>query len=506
VTRVAIAGAGTMGSGIAEVCVLAGFETILHDPDASTLTRAREGIDAHLRRAVGRGRVTQGAACEAMRRLSIATDALRCAGSDVVVEAVPENIDLKQTVLNRLLALNGSGTILATNTSSIPITAIAAGIDEPGQVVGMHFFNPVPRMKLVEVTPALQTRAEITARATKLCEALGKRVIVARDTPGFVVNRCGRALYGEALRIVQEGVAEPPQIDRLCRDGGGFPMGPFELMDLVGIDVAFEVAKSFADLSFGEPRWRPSPLQAAMVASGRLGRKTGAGWYDYEGRRQEPSDAEGPRVGIEEALVPATIHGDGALAQRLSRLATEHGPSNGGEGAAPLLVVASGDMVPAEANVSAGTLLVCAHRSLASWGRADAIGFSVLPGSMTAELTPGPRATNASARLAETFFAGVGLQTEWTKDGPGLVLGRVVAQIVNEACFAVGEGVASAEDIDTGVKLGLNYPRGALEWGASLGWQWVLDTVDGLWRERREERFRAAPALRRAASYGALVG
>ena len=192
-----------------------------------------------------------------------------------MIEAAPERPDLKRQLFSELSEICGEEAVLATNTSSIPVTSLAGAAARPENVVGMHFFNPPPLMKLLEVIPAEQTGERALAMATATGEAMGRRVIVAADGPGFLVNRCGRPFGAEALRIVQEGIATPEQVDRICRVGGGFRMGPFELMDLVGIDVGFEVAKSFNELSFGEHRWKPSPLQARMVAAGRLGRKTG---------------------------------------------------------------------------------------------------------------------------------------------------------------------------------------------------------------------------------------
>ncbi len=209
---------------------------------------------------------------------------------ELVIEAAPERPDLKRELFAALSDVCGPETVLATNTSSIPVTSLAGAAARPDRVVGMHFFNPPPLMRLLEVIPAKQTADETVALARATGEAMGKRVIVAADGPGFLVNRCGRPFGAEALRLVQESVATPAQVDRICRLGGGFRMGPFELMDLVGIDVGFEVAKSFTELSFGEPRWKPSPLQARMVAAGRLGRKSGRGWYEYGDGPHRPED------------------------------------------------------------------------------------------------------------------------------------------------------------------------------------------------------------------------
>ncbi|MFL5838969.1 MAG: 3-hydroxyacyl-CoA dehydrogenase NAD-binding domain-containing protein [Thermoleophilaceae bacterium] len=381
-SRIGVVGAGTMGAGIAQLGALAGIETVLHDPVAEALEKGATGVHANLDKGTERGRWSADDAAIAHGRLTTAASLDGLSGCELVIEAAPERLDLKRELFERLSEICDPGTVLATNTSSIPVTQIASAAAEPENVLGLHFFNPAPLMKLVEVIAALQTgeRALAIARATG--EAMGKRVIDAGDGPGFLVNRCGRPFSSEALRLLQEGLATHERIDWIYRVGGGYRMGPFELMDLVGIDVGFAVAKSFMELSFGEPRWKPNPLQARMAASGRLGRKTGRGWYDYSG--------DGPYRPDDDP--------DASLDDRDAQL-----------------------------------------------------------------------------------------------------LHRVQSCIVNEAAFALGEGVGSAEDIDAGVKLGLNWPKGSIELGRELGFDRVLAEIDRLYDFYREDRYRAAPLLRSGA-------
>jgi 3-hydroxybutyryl-CoA dehydrogenase len=491
-----------MGAGIAETAVAAGLETVLFDPFEAAAASGAERVRRGLTRSVERGRLESETATAAASRLSVTASLEDLAGCDAVIEAAPEDLGVKQGLLASLEEACASATMLATNTSSIPITAIAAGVKRPDRVVGMHFFNPVPRMRLVEVTPAMQTSTQTLERASELGRGLGKEVVVARDGPGFLVNRCGRPFYGEALRLLQDRTADVEQIDRICRVGGGFQMGPFELMDLVGIDVSFAVARSFTELSFGEPRWRPYPIQARMAASGRHGRKTGVGWYLYANGRHRPDDpAPGaPGGGDGRALAVA---GTGPLAARIRTLATAAGYALGSNDAAIATIATD----PGERFDGSGcTILACKTSSLAAWRQARAIGFNLLPTDdvRLVELSRGPMASDADAASAEELFRTFGLHVEWVRDAPGLVLAAIVVQIVNEACFALGEGVAPPNDIDTAARLGLNYPRGPLEWGSALGWRYVHDTLDGLWRERREERYRPAPALAHAAHHGAM--
>jgi 3-hydroxybutyryl-CoA dehydrogenase len=506
--RLGVVGAGTMGAGIAQLGCAAGMRTLLHDPVPDALERGADRARAGLAKWLEKGRVGGDAAglLEPVARLE------GLAGCELVIEAAPDRADLKRDLFARLSEVCGPEAVLATNTSSIPVTSLAGAAERPENVVGMHFFNPPPLMRLLEVIRADQSgeRAVGLARATG--EAMGKHVILATDGPGFLVNRCGRPFAAEALRLLQERVATHEQIDRVCRLGGGFPMGPFELMDLVGIDVGFEVAKSFRELSFGEPRWRPSPIQARMVAAGRLGRKAGRGFYDYTGEGpHRPEDPEPPPAGGGDGRA-VTILGDGALAAGLRERARAAGFAVGREGSAELVVDArlgvdarlAADAPPdARGGPGEGAPLIalCAAGSLAACGDPSAVGFHTLPpleGCRLVELTRLPSTPAGAAKAAERFFASLGFVTEWVEDAPGLVLGRIVCQLVNEAWFAVGEEVGSPEDVDAGLTLGLNHPRGPFEWGAAIGTEHVLAVLDGLWEERREERYRAAPLLRRA--------
>jgi len=494
--RLGVVGAGTMGAGIAQLGVMAGMETWLHDPFPEALERGERYVRRYAEDA-------------AATHLHASTDLTELSDCELVIEAVPERAGLKSNLFAQLSEVCRPGTVLATNTSSILVTSLAGAAAEPHNVVGMHFFNPPPLMKLLEVIAAEQTgeRALAVARATG--EAMGKRVIVATDGPGFLVNRCNRPFGAEALRLLQEGVAAHEQIDRIVRLGGGFRMGPFELMDLVGIDVGFEVAKSFDAQSFGEPRWIPSPLQARKVAAGTLGRKTGSGWYDYPRDAEyraadppapDPADGDGERVAVD---------GWGALAHQLRERAREAGfdaraPEDFGGGDEPSLVIDA--TVPAPASdigaLDGGPPLVaiCADRSLSGRGDPTAAGFHLLPpldSARLVELTRLPTTPEATTRAAESFFTRCGFLQEWVGDAPGLVLGRIVPQLVNEAAFAIGEGVGTADDVDTGLTLGLNHPRGPIAWGGEIGFDHVLAAIDGLWDDLHDPRYRAAPLLRR---------
>ncbi|HEY2283122.1 MAG TPA: 3-hydroxyacyl-CoA dehydrogenase NAD-binding domain-containing protein [Solirubrobacteraceae bacterium] len=392
---VGVLGAGTMGSGIAQLAARAGARTLLHDPLADALQRGAERARDGLAREAAKGKLSPEEADAAASRIEPVDDLAAFAPCELVIEAVPERLELKHELYARLSKeIVGADCVLATNTSSLLVTAIAAAASHPQRVVGMHFFNPAPVMRLLEVVAGEQSDERALSVAHRTGEAMSKTVIRAQDGPGFLVNRCNRPFGLEALRLLQERIADVETIDRTVRIEGGFRMGPFELMDLVGIETGFEISKSFYEQSFGEPRWRPSPIAARYVAAGRYGRKSGRGYYDYSIDPYRPPDPAPPE------------------------------------------------------------------------GAADA-------------------------------DAGV-------RPSGGGVLERIVCQVINECAFALGEGVGSAQDIDTGMVLGLNYPRGPLAWADEIGLDHVLAVLDGLWEEYREERYRAAPVLRRLVREGRI--
>jgi 3-hydroxybutyryl-CoA dehydrogenase len=401
VERVGVVGAGTMGAGIAQIAALGGYETLLYEIDERQLERGLELIRNGMRRGAERGRWSESDAAEALQRVRTDTLIELMTDCDLVIEAAPEDLDLKRNLFERLASVCGPETVLATNTSSLSVTAIASAVPEPQRIVGMHFFNPPALMQLVEIVAGDESGEPALELATEVARGMGRTPIRARDSVGFVANRCVRPFFLESLRMLAEGVAPHDEIDTIVRLGAGLRMGPFELMDLIGIDVNFAVARSFWEQSFGEPRWRPTPIHERMVASGRLGRKTGRGFYAYETgepHRPRDPDTEGERPIFDE-----------------DELATVAGP-------------------------------------------------------------------NAPA-----------------------VLTRLGSTIANEACFALGERVASAEDINTAMRLGYNWPIGSLEWGERLGWSRARGVLEEL-RELQGEAYRPAPLLRDLAGGQALPG
>jgi 3-hydroxybutyryl-CoA dehydrogenase len=530
---IGVLGAGTMGSGIAQLAARSGASTLLHDPIPEALARGLEGAREGLRKEAAKGRLSEEDATTASERLRAVDDMSALAPCELVIEAAPERPELKRELYARLSEIVSEECVLATNTSSLLVTAIATAASNPRRVVGMHFFNPAPLMRLLEVVAGVESSQEAVALAHATGEAMGKTVIVAKDGPGFIVNRCNRPFGLEALRLLQEQIADIETIDRICRMEGGFRMGPFELMDLVGVDTGFEISQSFYAQSFGEPRWRPSMIAARYVAAGLHGRKSGRGYYDYSAVNRAHREADPP------ALEPGTpghdgegvvvIAGGGGLAEELREAAREAGyevrsPHAPTGGVLPSLVLDC-DASPVPPELSAGVagrapdrrgspaspqggarVLLCARGSLGALDPGgSAVGFHVLAPLQDAglvELTRSESSSPVAAARAERFFGALGKHVAWVGDAPGLVLGRIVCQVINESAFALGEGVGGARDIDTGMVLGLSHPRGPLQWADAIGLDHVLTVLGALCAEYGEERYRPAPMLRRLVHAG----
>ncbi len=520
-----------MGAGIAQLACRAGARTLLHDPIAAALEKGVQRVKDGLEKEAGKGRISAEEAKACAERLQAVDDLSAFSPCELVIEAAPERLELKHEIYGRLSQIVSESCVLATNTSSLLVTAIAPAATVPERVVGMHFFNPPPLMALLEVIAGEQSSEDALALATATGEAMGKTVIVAKDGPGFIVNRCNRPFGLEALRLLQERISDVETIDRICRMQGGFRMGPFELFDLVGVDTGFEIAKSFYAQSFGEPRWRPSMITERYVAAGLHGRKTGRGYYTYppgvRGTSYREQDPEPLEAGGGEGVV--VISGGGVLSEELRDAAAAAGyevrsPRQPSGGVLPSLSIecdcrplvrSERDMTHpgrpdrrgAPAPVTGGArLLLCAQGSLASLDAGGSgVGFHALPPLSEAklvELTRGEHSSPLAAERAERFFGALGKHVAWVGDAPGLVLGRIVCQLINESAFALGEGVGEARDIDLGMVLGLSHPRGPLEWADTIGLEHVLSVLGALCDEYREERYRPAPVLRRLLAAG----
>jgi 3-hydroxybutyryl-CoA dehydrogenase len=492
---VAVIGAGTMGAGIAQVAAAAGHEVLLHDVAPGAAERAIAGIGTVLERLEQKGRISAADRLGAISRLRVVPRLADLAPAGLLIEVVVERLDVKQALFADLEAIVAPHAILASNTSSLSITEIAAGLAHPGRVVGMHFFNPAPVLPLVEVISGAETDPAVAAEVFALAAAWGKTPVHATSTPGFIVNRVARPFYGEAFGAYEEGAADPATIDALLRDAGGFRMGPFELTDLIGQDVNAAVSRSVWEALGKDHRFAPSVAQAELVAAGKLGRKTGEGWFSYADGAVAPSPSTAPTVRAPAAI---EIHGRiGPLEDVLARLpatvaVTHRDPSTD----AVLLSPTSGWVAlpcGAELHQTSGrTATELARQRNCPVVVADLVGD---PGAATGiAVAAGAGTPPHVAEEAIGLLQACGLAVTVLADIPGLVVARTLAMLVNIAADAVDAGVAASSDVDLAMRAGVNYPRGPLEWGAAIGPEYVVEVLRGL-QFHDEQRYRVSPWL-----------
>jgi 3-hydroxybutyryl-CoA dehydrogenase len=491
-TVVGVVGCGAMGRGIAQIAAQAGMPVRLVDSRPGAAAEARTAIGAALEKLVAKGKLAAADAGAAVDRLAVLERLEGMAGCDVVVEAIVEDLEAKRALFRALEPIVGERCILATNTSSLSVTAMAAGLSRPRQVAGFHFFNPVPVMKVVEVVAGLLTAEAVVDRLVALAQRMGHTAVRAKDTPGFIVNHAGRGFGTEGLRILAEGVAEVEDVDRILRDTAGFKLGPFELMDMTALDVSHPVMESIYHQYYEEPRFRPQPLTRQMLAAGLLGRKTGRGFYAYgEGgavRTPEPAPSAARPASV--WVSPARP----ALRERVAALVRKLG-GRLDEGAAPgegslCLVTPVGE----DATTRAVREGLDPRRTVAT----DAL--FALDRRRVAMATP---ATAPAMREAARGLLGAdGVPVTAIRDSAGLVAQRVVATIVNIASDIAQQRIATPADVDRAVLLGLGYPSGPLSWGDRLGPATVLEILENLHALTGDPRYRPSPWLRRRAALG----
>ena len=477
-----VAGSGTMGRGIAQVLAQSGVRTLVFDAQAGAAQRARESISRSLARLVERGKLEAGAMQATLGRIELVQNVEAFKPCHVVMEAIVEDLQAKRELFAGLEGVVGEDCILASNTSSLSVTAMAAACRRPQRVAGYHFFNPVPVMKIVEVVDGELTERGVTDALSALARRFGHFPVRCKDTPGFVVNHAGRAFVPEALRILGEGVADFATIDRILVDAAGFRLGPFGLMDLVGLDVSHAVMKSMYHQYFEEPKYRPSFLVEPRVAAGLLGRKSGRGWYAYgkDGVAQHIPEAQPP------AHFPESVWAVPELKGIISKGKMEADPAK-----AALCLVAP---IGKDATTSALEHGLDPARTAA----VDPLfGFSKRRTLMSTPVTRPEVVAGAHALLA----AG-GVPVSLIKDSPGFVAQRVVAHIVNVGCDIAQMRIASPEDLDRAVVLGLGYPRGPLAMGDAVGPSRILSILESLFDFYGEPRYRPSPWLKRRARLG----
>ncbi|MGM0832181.1 MAG: 3-hydroxyacyl-CoA dehydrogenase PaaH [Pseudomonadota bacterium] len=494
---IGVIGAGAMGAGIAQVAAQAGHSVILHDNQPGAAKAGIDNIRRQLEKRVAKGKMIQGDVDNIIARLQPADAIDALADSHLVIEAIVENLEIKRQVFAQLEALCSPDTLLASNTSSLSITSIAANLERPERMAGLHFFNPAPVMKLVEVVSGLATTTDVADTLYDTAVAWGKVAVHASSTPGFIVNRVARPFYAEGLRLLQEGASDAATIDALLRQAGGFRMGPFELMDLIGHDVNYAVTRSVFDAYYGDTRFEPSLVQQALVEAGRLGRKSGKGFFDYAESAAKPQPTFAEPANME--LPALVVQGANSTLAPLLERAQEAGlnvvyrESLQQDGSPRLylddLVLALSDgRCAAERAVNEGLDALVLFDLCLDYRNASAI-------ALAASHTASPEAR----QLATAFFQHMGMDVAWLTDTPGLVVLRTVAMLANEAADAVLQGVCSAQDGDLAMQAGVNYPRGPLAWADSLGLPFVHRTLTHLQQSYGEERYRSSFLLRRNA-------
>lgn len=492
---IGVVGVGAMGRGIVQIAAQAGLKVVMFDQQLDAVHAARDTLGQTWDKLVAKGKMTQTAADTALANVHIAQSLGELADCDLVIEAIVERLDIKQALFRELEGVVAPSCALVSNTSSLSITAIASACSRPERVAGYHFFNPVPLMKVVEVIDGLRSDPAVGDALMTLSQRMGHTAVRAKDMPGFIVNHAGRGFGTEGFRVVQEGVADYETVDNIMRDQCGFRMGPFELMDLTGLDVSHAVMESVYRQFYDEPRFRPSALGSARVAAGLFGRKTGQGFYEYlDGKKKE-----GPRPAVAALtqvpsvwISPAHPHGH---QMAISLLATLGATIQTGSRPNPddLIVV-----TPFGQDVS--TVVTEQKLDATRTVGLDTFGSVAPARHRTLMVSPAtlPQWRDIALALLSKDQVGVSV----IQDSPGFVAQRVLATIVNIACEIAQQQIATPGDIDRAVTLGLNYPAGPLALGDSLGAARVVEILENIYAVTHDMRYRPSLWLRRRVQLG----
>jgi 3-hydroxybutyryl-CoA dehydrogenase len=493
-----VVGAGTMGAGIAQLSAAAGCHVYLFDLRDGAAEKQKQGIAQQLGKRVTDGKLTRAECDELLARLVPVSDLQMLKPCGLVIEAIAESLTAKRELFAQLEALVAPTAILASNTSSLSVSAIGRDLTHRGRVVGMHFFNPVHSMKLVEIVSGVDTDPQVADRLVELAEAWGKVPVLAKSTPGFIVNRIARPFYAEALMLIQQGGASAEQIDTIMR-GAGFRMGPCELMDLIGHDVNLSVTESVFRANYYDRRFTPSTVQQELVDAGRLGRKSGRGFYDYTSRTELPLSAlasVGTAAAAEKRVNAIVVRGPGALADELVQRfehtqvpvrRQSHGPVG--------LVFMMGDELPASLYQTSGRVAA----ELATSHPKSGCGVFDLPlfdkDHAALAVAYSRQVSMANRDCIRLAFAAAGMTVVEIDDSPALLVARTVCMLINEAADAVQQRVCTVEAANMAMRLGVNYPAGPFEWLEMIGTETVVNVLKSLGEYYGGERYRISPWL-----------
>ena len=487
--KIGVVGAGVMGRGIVQLFAQAGHAVRLFDSREGAAAEAQAAVTGQFERLVVKGTLPAASAARCVSDMAVSASLSDLSGCDVVVEAIIEDLTAKQALFRALEAVVDDGTILASNTSSLTVSAIAALCVNPERVVGLHFFNPVPLMKIAEIIPGIRTDPRVTEELRVVIAATGHKTVTASDQPGFLINHAGRGLYSEGFRIVEENVADVASVDRIMRDCCGFRMGPFELMDLTGLDVSGKVMQSIFEQFQQDPRYRPSSLVPPRLAAGLFGRKTAEGFYKYQdGHKVEPDEPERPA----RAQIGPVWVAEGERRSELLGILTKAGAEIvDAPGAAAVLVLMpwGDDLTTSALRLGLDASKVVGVDPLLHWERRRVL--------MTSPVT------SPAARDAMHAWLGAdGPAVTLIADSPGFVSQRVIAMIVNIACEIAQRGIAQAAEIDPAIRIGLGYPTGPLALGDAIGPAKILKILEQVQSITGDPRYRPSVWLRRRAMLG----
>jgi 3-hydroxybutyryl-CoA dehydrogenase len=493
-STIGIIGTGAMGRGIAQIAAQASCQVLLFDTNSQAATVAQSQLQAQWQNMVKKQRISEEQSQSNFARISIAPSLADLSNCDLIVEAIVERLDIKIKLFRDLEAIVSPSAVLASNTSSLSITAIAGGLKYPNRFAGFHFFNPVPLMRVVEVIGGLQTQQSTIDELCQCARDMGHTPVIAQDTPGFIVNHAGRGYGTEALKIVSEGVADFITIDRILRDQAGFKLGPFELMDLTGLDVSHPVMESIYHQYFEESRYRPSVITTQRLAGGLLGRKSGQGFYNYiDGAVQIAPE---PAVPVVEEMPPVWLSPRAARRAELLMLLKNLGAKiETGQSPSPQALT-----LVAPLGFDITTVAVVERLD-----PARTIGIDMLVDDAVTKRRV--LATNPATRIdmrdaAHALFARDGKAVSVIKDSGGFITQRVVATIINIASDICQQSICTPKDLETAVTLGLGYPQGPLAMGNLYGPTNVLEVLFNMQTVYGDQRYRPSPWLRRRGAIG----
>lgn len=483
IKKVGVVGAGTMGIGICEVAANYGQQVVLFDVNYEMAQKAVSNLQERLKKRALRGKITQQQVKDTVEKIQVVDDLAHFNACDLVIEAIVENLEIKQQLFQQLEIITSNMALLASNTSSISITAIAAGMKDPSRLFGLHFFNPAPVMKLVEVISGLQTVPTYLARGKAMCKAWGKVPVQANSTPGFIVNRVARSYYGEPLKMMQEQLSSFYHIDAVMTEAAGFRMGPFTLMDLIGIDINYAVSQTVYKAMFNDPRFRPSLIQGEMVNANTLGKKTQQGFYNHQDGAARPqveytySDAI-----CEQITVPEE---ETFFSQMFCSFDHDNRKWQGDQviiGGCQILLTDGRQAKTIESQTNMPTCLVD-------------LSFDYNK-SQSVNVCFGPLVNQFMQKRIVALFDQMGKKVLVTDDQPGLIAMRTLVMLINEAADAVFNGVCTAKDVDLAMRYGVNYPKGLLSFAQELGWLHIASTLEVLQQWFGDDRYRLSPYIR----------